>query len=302
MKRIGSIRYPDNILDIIKDKEMVSALYHFAREALCHETILFLMSPQNTETLYLKFIAEGSPHQINIPGSIRTPLIALGEAKSWADPRWENLIRRARADVASMFDSDPLFRFWSSEQFWEYHRAKGGNDTDTEISPVMEAAEALQLQNHKALDAYIKAYKTKGEDATLTLATKLLLSERKRMNVTDFNRFLMDRGLITAPETVQAARPAVVNEDIPPPPPRLEIEIRRLKLCGFDNVGGVIFQERCYEMIECYLNNEKTKARTLYEKILKDEPKQSRLHDVPLVELMKTFKEKKVYRDLANKR
>ncbi|MCD2184669.1 hypothetical protein [Rhizobium sp. GN54] len=299
MKRYGKIRYPDRAFDVIKDQEMASVLYQFLKSELSEGNILFLMSPFKPKTLYLNFLKDGSPHSLNVQSAILKRAKELGEQELWEDPRWDSIVKEARYVVADLIEGNALaYRFWQSEEFLEYHEKKGGNREDKLVSPVEEAAEELHFKSHELLDAYIKAYKLKGEDATLTVATKLLRSERTVMSVTDFNRFLIDRGLMSASKPSSKPKPAT-DEEVPPPPQRIELDLKKLKQCGFDNVGGVIIQERCQEMIECYLNKDRQKAIAIYEKILKAEPKNSKLQTTPFVDLIKRFKEKKVYKDLA---
>ena len=297
MKRFGKIKYPDNVLDIIKDKKFVSVLFNFAKKEYSEENILFLMSPFEPKTLYVNFLKDPSRHTINIPSPIRDAADILGSQERWDDPGWNAIIRDARAEIETLVDRDTMSRFWKSDIFLDYHAKNGGSKQDTEVTPYMEAAEELGFKNHELLESYIKSYEASGEDATLILGTKLLRSEGKVIRVQDFNKILIGRGYMTAKKS--ALKPAV-DEGLPPPPPRVKLDLKKLKDCGFENVGGVIIQERCQEMIAHYLNKETQKAIIVYEKILKAEPKGSKLQTVPLIDLMKLLKSKRAYEDLAN--
>ncbi|MBP1853381.1 regulator of G-protein signaling domain-containing protein [Rhizobium halophytocola] len=300
MLKFGTKSYPDNLNDIFRNKEMLNALLSFSKKEASLESLQFLLARFDPYILHTRFIEPGSEEEINISGDLRKRMQALAAAAQWTDAEWPQLIRKAKLEIRDMFENDNLHRFWDSPHFKAFHVKNGGNANDSKngkeadppevMSKQMRAARQLGIEDTKALSAYISAFERLGAAKTRAAAVKLLRDARMNMTPTVFNKLLVVEGFATEPQ-ITIPQP-VTGPDVS----HINLDLPKLRtVCGFTKVAGVEFQDNMRLMIKAHLNGERTKAITLFEKILKKEPNDSKAQTTPFVDMIKLMKTKKVF-------
>ncbi|MFK7944747.1 MAG: hypothetical protein AB8B85_17810 [Paracoccaceae bacterium] len=150
--KIGAKSYPDEVWDIMKNKEMAPLFHKHCVAGGSPENTAFLMaliSGKKTAILYNAFIKEGSQFYLNLSGNLRKYMIHMGGVSDWDHAGWKKALPQARNEVVRLVDSNFLETFFRSEIFRKFVFSKSGKPE--------KAAKLLGIRDHKTLGDIIIA-------------------------------------------------------------------------------------------------------------------------------------------------
>ena len=121
LPKIGPIRYPDDPVKILADRNIGPAYKRFLTEGMSTEVVMFLQGRFDPKKNYKVFIAEGSRNQLNIPHRMRAEADALAQANNWKLGAWREILEEIWDLVNDSLSMNYNKQFFASDSFKEIH-------------------------------------------------------------------------------------------------------------------------------------------------------------------------------------
>jgi hypothetical protein len=179
---------PKDLDKIKKDSKLCAALMIHMKKELNDENFFFYFDKGNPDALYKKYLAKGSPKEVNIPGGLSNDIKKLGDKGDWKNKEWSKLIKKAKVEIHKMVKRDVFGRFYKGDAYKDYLKKEKMGDPK-------KAAKLLGISNVKLLTQAMGAAAVGDTKKAETLLGKLAKEEKIKDNAKSLLKALEKAGL-----------------------------------------------------------------------------------------------------------
>lgn len=183
--RVNGVKYPDTVVEILKDRELGKAFRSHVKAGLAYENIEFLdaAARPNIKRIYKKFF-ENPAKRLNIGHVLTNPAVDLAQQGRWNDTAaWAVVLRNAKREVLKVLDQNFMYAFFTSDAFQKIHGRR--LKATIKVPPPVKKELGLKEADLLAVIVEYKLDKTAGARSAQGLARKKKLNSLQTKLLTD---------------------------------------------------------------------------------------------------------------------
>ncbi len=173
VKKIGNQTYPDQVMEIMADRNLGKLFRAFLKSKLASENSDFLdlvAKRFDPKKIYPKFIDPKASGNINVSHANRKRAMDLAEANDFKNSEWKKIMRDLCNEIEYLLQQNFVVTFWKYKPFLEFHNARAVNKMKGDP---LKAARLLGVSDPRAVKSLMVAHATGDQKGAKTITDKL---------------------------------------------------------------------------------------------------------------------------------
>lgn len=180
-KTIEGVSYPDNMRDILKDRDLLAVLRKsFSSIPMLKDSLAFVERPPKPSRVYIEYIAPNAPNKIMVSDRVQKMSTEILKNGGSDDLRfWVKITEMMRNDIMNLFDKKYLSIFFTRQVFEDYHEPKAIAKAKARMGTPSKVAKQLGIKDTALLTELMIANALGRKQTAAKLAAALAKKEKQ---------------------------------------------------------------------------------------------------------------------------